>query len=122
MRSERGGLDFRKLEINRRLALSPNSSVRKVVMNWLRDLDLNQGPSGYEPDELPGCSTPRWYVLVVSTSNRPLTFGGFAGGFVVCMTWPDSAAASFALRLCRCVIGLRIDRLEDLAATYSPVP
>ena len=27
--------------------------------NWLRGLDLNQGPSGYEPDELPDCSTPR---------------------------------------------------------------
>jgi len=25
----------------------------------LRGLDLNQGPSGYEPDELPDCSTPR---------------------------------------------------------------
>jgi hypothetical protein len=29
------------------------------LLNWLRGLDLNQGPSGYEPDELPGCSTPR---------------------------------------------------------------
>src|SRR5882672_570308 len=28
-------------------------------LNWLRGLDLNQRPSGYEPDELPGCSTPR---------------------------------------------------------------
>ena len=28
-------------------------------MFWLRGLDLNQRPSGYEPDELPGCSTPR---------------------------------------------------------------
>jgi hypothetical protein len=26
--------------------------------DWLRGLDLNQRPSGYEPDELPGCSTP----------------------------------------------------------------
>src|SRR6266566_786647 len=26
--------------------------------SWLRGLDLNQRPSGYEPDELPGCSTP----------------------------------------------------------------
>ncbi len=29
---------------------------------WLRGLDLNQRPSGYEPDELPGCSTPRYHV------------------------------------------------------------
>ena len=27
--------------------------------SWSRGLDLNQGPSGYEPDELPGCSTPQ---------------------------------------------------------------
>src|SRR5687768_9354974 len=25
--------------------------------NWVQGLDLNQRPSGYEPDELPGCST-----------------------------------------------------------------
>ena len=29
------------------------------IGGWLRGLDLNQRPSGYEPDELPGCSTPR---------------------------------------------------------------
>ena len=27
--------------------------------SWLRSVDLNHRPSGYEPDELPGCSTPR---------------------------------------------------------------
>ena len=30
----------------------------------MRGLDLNQRPSGYEPDELPGCSTPRVHYVV----------------------------------------------------------
>ena len=27
-------------------------------------MDLNQRPSGYEPDELPGCSTPQRHCII----------------------------------------------------------
>ena len=34
-------------------------------------MDLNHGPSGYEPDELPGCSTPQQVrQAIVESSSR----------------------------------------------------
>jgi integrase len=33
--------------------------VEKALKIWLRGRDLNPGPQGYEPCELPDCSTPR---------------------------------------------------------------
>src|SRR4029453_2162514 len=42
--------------------------------NWLRGLDLNQRPSGYEPDELPGCSTPRSYYGDAGNEIKPKSF------------------------------------------------
>jgi hypothetical protein len=35
---------------------------------WLRGVDLNHRPLGYEPNELPDCSTPR-----IDHNNRPHT-------------------------------------------------
>jgi hypothetical protein len=34
-------------------------------LNWLRGRDLNPGPQGYEPCELPDCSTPRHELEVI---------------------------------------------------------
>jgi hypothetical protein len=42
-------------------------TMETAVLKWLRGLDLNQRPSGYEPDELPGCSTPRSRININAT-------------------------------------------------------
>ena len=34
-------------------------SPGRTVKNWLRGVDLNHRPLGYEPNELPDCSTPQ---------------------------------------------------------------
>ena len=31
------------------------------IRKWLRGVDLNHRPLGYEPNELPDCSTPRFH-------------------------------------------------------------
>ena len=52
---------------------SPAGESHGALMSsgkWLRGLDLNQRPSGYEPDELPDCSTPRYRMCVVWMVSR----------------------------------------------------
>ena len=46
------------------LGAAPNAkrSLRRTIAagcDWLRGRDLNPRPLGYEPNELPDCSTPR---------------------------------------------------------------
>ena len=46
-----------------------------ALLIWLRELDLNQRPSGYEPDELPSCSIPRrTYILYAYFKNMSILF------------------------------------------------
>lgn len=77
----------------------------------MRGQDLNLRPSGYEPDELPGCSTPRheedtalfWVFFFF------LLFVFFKlASFKMTEFFEDCEDVSMPL--------------ADLAATYSPVP
>src|SRR5689334_184278 len=46
-----------QIKEGRTLTGSPSASTWDVI--WLRGVDLNHRPLGYEPNELPGCSTPQ---------------------------------------------------------------
>ena len=37
---------------------------RYTTEPWLREMDLNQRPLGYEPNELPSCSIPRYDLTI----------------------------------------------------------
>ena len=47
-------------------------SYRNFGIIWWRSMDLNHGPSGYEPDELPDCSTPRRCLATITKKYRRL--------------------------------------------------
>ena len=57
-RAIRGGKCFLTQKLPPKTAAATAESF--ATRNWLRGRDLNPRPSGYEPDELPGCSTPHF--------------------------------------------------------------
>ena len=73
---------------------------------WLRELDLNQRPSGYEPDELPDCSIPRHRLQISDAETKKPPIGHTGSGFFEIVNGFPS----------------RNRWLQCLAATYSSMP
>src|SRR5579864_1044027 len=78
---------------------------------WLRGVDLNHRPLGYEPNELPGCSTPQIQYISAFTHGQTREFA------TVC--WLSHHQQTF-LRMTRLpVVGIRfptptaVRRLQD---------
>ena len=77
---------------------------------------MNLRPSGYEPDELPDCSTPRHYKVIIyySTFLRKYASGwrwirtteSVANRFTVCPLWPLGNPSIIPIKLVEPTIGL----------------
>src|SRR5215469_2453166 len=73
--------------------------------SWLRGLDLNQRPPGYEPDELPGCSTPRPHITRLALFSQDVVLARLA---------PDRVATAppYSFMLQRRSVLLQLDSLR----------
>ena len=79
---------------------------------WLREADLNHRPSGYEPDELPGCSIPRYIKTALRLILPPSLecLFSIAPGCHSVNTFLKSFKKNMALLFCRRVTFLRLPR------------
>jgi len=79
------GIPSVSLFISKRFVQAQKSPVTRTVtglLKRLREQDLNLRPSGYEPDELPDCSIPRFKNLVKAGVVNVADGFGIATGFL----------------------------------------
>ena len=77
---------------------------------------MNLRPSGYEPDELPGCSTPRQFCMYSQNLGPALEGQPFV------LVGPDCLSGPDAIENMMYTVPIFDVRFEDLATTYSPTP